>query len=108
LRGIVEEKKRILVIDDDKSIREYLSRILEMEGYCTDTAGTGREALKKSKQHRYVLALINYRLPDMTSEQLQARMQARMPKLKIAVLGVTPIDPEKLIEILEERLTARS
>ncbi len=48
-----------------------------MEGYSTDTAGTGREALKKSKQQRYALALINYRLPDMTSEQLQAKMQAR-------------------------------
>jgi hypothetical protein len=40
----------------------------------------------------------------MTSEQLQARMQARTPKLKIAVLGVIPIDPEKLIEIVEEEL----
>ena len=100
----MEEKKRILVVDDDKAIREYLSRILEMEGYGTDTAGTGREALKKAKQHRYALVLINYRLPDMTSEQLQARMQARTPKLKIAVLGVTPIDPDRLIEIVEEKL----
>jgi CheY-like chemotaxis protein len=100
----VEEKKRILVVDDDKAICEYLSRILELEGYSTDTAGTGRDALQKSKQHRYALALLNYRLPDMTGEQLRARMQARTPKLKIAVLGVTPIDPEKLIEIVEEKL----
>ena len=96
--------RAILVVDDDKAIREYLSRILESEGYSTDTAGTGREALQKSKQHHYALALINYRLPDMTSEQLQARMHARTPKLKIAILGVIPIDPEKLIEIVEEAL----
>jgi CheY-like chemotaxis protein len=79
-------------------------RARALEGYSTDTAGTGREALKKSKQHRYALALLNYRLPDMTNKQLQARMQARTPKLKIAVLGVIPIDPEKLIEIVEEEL----
>ena len=100
----MEEKKRILVVDDDKDIREYLNCILEMEGYSTDTAGTGSEALKKSKQHRYALALINYRFPDMTSEQLQARMQARTPKLKIAFLGAKPITPEKLIKIVEEKL----
>lgn len=102
----MEEKKRILVVDDDKAIREYLSRILEMEGYSVDIVGTGREALKKSKQHRYALALINYRLPDMTSEQLQTRMQARTPKLKIAALGVIPIDAEKLIEIVKEKLSS--
>ncbi len=102
----MEEKKRILVVEDDKAIREYHSRILEMEGYITDTAGTGREALKKSKQHRYALALINYRLPDMTSEQLQDRMQARTPKLKIAALGATPLDPEKLIKIVKEKLAS--
>jgi DNA-binding NtrC family response regulator len=100
----MEEKKRIPVVDDDKDIREYLNRILKKEGYSTDTTGTGREALKKSKQQRYALALINYRLPDMTSEQLQARMQARTPKLKIAFLGAKPIDPEKLIETVEEKL----
>ena len=76
-----------------------------MEGYRIDAVGTGREALRKATQHRYALALLNYRLPDMTSEQLQARLHARAPQLKIAVLGATPIDPEKLIELVEEFFT---
>ncbi len=42
----------------------------------------------------------------MTSEQLQARMQARTPKLKIAVLGAIPLDPRKLIKIVEEKLAS--
>jgi CheY-like chemotaxis protein len=103
----MEETKRILVVDDDEAIREYLSRILEMEGYRTDTVGTGSEALQKVKKHRYALAFLNYRLPDMTGEQLQARMQAITPTLKIAVLGATPMDSEKLIEIVEETLHTR-
>lgn len=103
----MEKTKRILVVDDDEAIREYLSRILESEGYRTDTAGSGSEALQKATQHRYALAVINYRLPDMTSEELQARMHARTPTLKIAILGATPIDPEKLIEIVEEALCTR-
>jgi hypothetical protein len=40
----------------------------------------------------------------MTSEQLQARMQASTPKLKIAFLGTIPVIPEKLIKIVEEKL----
>jgi CheY-like chemotaxis protein len=101
----MDETKSILVVDDDEAIRTYLSRLLESQGYRTDTAGTGIDALRKATQHRYALALLNYRLPDMTSEQLQARMHARAPQLKIAVLGATPIDPETLIEIVEKALS---
>jgi len=53
---------------------------------------------------RYALALLNYRRPDMKRELLQERMHARKPQMKIAVLGATPIDAEKLIEIVEDTL----
>jgi len=40
----------------------------------------------------------------MKRELLQERMHARKPQMKIAVLGATPIDAEKLIEIVEDTL----
>ncbi len=40
------EPARILVIDDDKSVRKVLTTILEEKGYIVDTAENGKEAIK--------------------------------------------------------------
>jgi len=59
------ENGRILVVDDEDSIRKVLKTILEEKGYRVDTAETGKEAINKSKQGAYNLALIDVRLPDI-------------------------------------------
>jgi len=41
------EHARILVVDDDESIRKVLKTILEEEGYVVDTAENGKEAIEK-------------------------------------------------------------
>src|SRR6202795_3092348 len=40
------EKQRILVVDDEPSIRKYLQTLLELDGYQVDSVGSGREALQ--------------------------------------------------------------
>jgi len=40
------ERVRILVVDDDESIRKVLATILEEKGYLVDTAENGNEAIK--------------------------------------------------------------
>ena len=48
-----KEKVRILIVDDDESICRTLSLILEAEGYETDIANTGKEAIEKTKTNFY-------------------------------------------------------
>jgi DNA-binding NtrC family response regulator len=82
------EYARILVIDDDLSIRKTLSAALEDEGYIVDVAKNGREAIRKSKSHFYNLALIDIRLPDIDGTELLTEMKDTVPKmLKIIVTG---------------------
>ena len=45
-----KEKAKILIIDDDESTRRTLSFVLRKKGYEVDTAVTGKEALKKTKE----------------------------------------------------------
>jgi DNA-binding response OmpR family regulator len=59
------ECPRILLIDDDKTIRLTIGAILQAEGFTVDTAETGREAIEKSNVNNYNLALIDIRLPDI-------------------------------------------
>jgi len=82
------EPARILIIDDDESVRKVLVTALEDEGYATDTAETGGEAIRKSNANFYNLALVDIRLPDMEGTRLLSEMKESTPKMvKIIVTG---------------------
>ena len=82
------ENTRILVVDDDESIRKSLATVLEEEGYIVDTAETGKEAVEKSNINFYNLALIDVRLPDVEGTKLLSSMKETTPKMvKIIITG---------------------
>ena len=82
------EQPRILIIDDQESIRKSLKLALEREGYLVETAENGREAIRKSKGRLYNLALVDLRLPDMDGIELLTRMRETVPKMvKIIITG---------------------
>jgi DNA-binding NtrC family response regulator len=82
------ERARILVVDDDESVRKVLATILEEEGYDVDTAENGREAIKKSRAKFYNLALIDIRLTDMDGTKLLRKMKDTVPEMrKIIITG---------------------
>ncbi len=79
---------RILVVDDDESIRKVLTTILEEEGYAVDTAECGKEAIDKSHDKFYNLALVDIRLPDMMGTQLLTALKKTTPKMvKMIITG---------------------
>jgi DNA-binding NtrC family response regulator len=79
---------KILVIDDDASVRKILAMALEDDGYIVDTAENGGEAIRKSNANFYNLALIDIRLPDMEGTRLLKEMKDTVPKMaKIIVTG---------------------
>ncbi len=116
---------RILVIDDDQDIRASIAAILEAEGYIVDQAGSGAEALEKSNNVRYNLALIDIKLPDVEGVELLTRMKDTVPKVrKIIVTGfpsqqnainalnnqadayiMKPVDVENLLETIRTQLS---
>jgi len=84
----LNEIARILIVDDDESIRKSLSAVLEEEGYFVDTAESGSEAVAKSRANFYNLALIDIRLPDMEGTALLIAMKQTVPPMvKIIVTG---------------------
>ncbi len=122
-----EIKKKILVIDDDKSILRTFTRILQKSGYEVDVAETGKEALEKVETGRYALALVDIRLPDMDGTDLLSKMPKTMHEaVKIMITGfpslengvkaldkgadaylVKPVKPEELLILIEEKLKAK-
>ena len=115
---------RIIVVDDDESIRKTMKAILEDEGYIVDLAESGKEAIQKTNDQTYNLALLDIRLPDMEGIELLKSMKESIPRTrKIMVTGypsmqnaigalnknadaylVKPVDVEKLLDTVKEQL----
>ena len=118
------EHARILVVDDDESIRTVLAAILEEKGYTIDAVESGNEGIEKTKTNFYNLALIDIRLPDMEGTQVLAKMKDTSPKMrKIIITGypsvqnavealdkgahayiMKPLDMDKVLGTVEEQL----
>ena len=93
MSNIGVEKKRILLVDDDKSILRVFTRILQKEGYMTDEAETGKEAMEKIDSRTYDLALIDMKLPDMEGIHLLGKINSVNPKMtKILITGFPSVD----------------
>jgi len=79
---------RILVVDDDESIRKVLATVLEERGYIVDVAENGKEAIKKSFLNFYNLALVDIRLPDMEGVELLTGLKETTPRMiKVIITG---------------------
>ena len=120
----MDERARILVVDDDESIRKILSTILEEEGYVVDAAENGKEAIDKSTERFYNLALIDVRLPDIEGVILLAKLKETVPRMrKIIITGfpsiqnaiqavnnnadgyvLKPFEIDKILEIIKQQL----
>ena len=70
---MANEKKRILIIDDEEPICFALSTILREKGHEVDACETGGEGLKKLMEKSYNLILLDYNLPDMDGLRVAER-----------------------------------
>lgn len=70
---VMQEKFRILVVDDE-SIRDTMKAILADEGYIVTVASSGSEAISKTKEAFYNVALIDIHLPDIEGMELLTRL----------------------------------
>ncbi len=70
---------RILIVEDEKRIADFLSRGLQGAGYAVDTAPTGSQALECIHSTDYDLLILDLMLPDMDGLQVLQRVRSRQP-----------------------------
>lgn len=69
---------RILIVDDEPSITEFVSYAMQKEGYQTEIASDGEEALRKIEQHHFDLFILDIMLPGIDGYELCRRIRAKM------------------------------
>jgi two-component system nitrogen regulation response regulator NtrX len=80
-------KERILVVDDEASIVQSLSGVLEDEGYQVLSAGSGEEALKEIRKEPPELVLLDIWLPGMDGLTVLERLKRTSPGIPVIIIS---------------------
>lgn len=110
---------RILIIDDEETLRHTLARILQRAGFHAVTASGGSESLQLLAQQQFDLVYLDLRLPDMNGMDVLRRIHDAWPDLPVVLFTgqpdlhsalealrqgaadylLKPLEPEKLLEL---------
>ncbi len=80
------QKDKILVADDEKSMREFLEIMLRKEGYKVTLASNGEEVLKWAEKDIFDLALLDLRMPKVDGLSALKKMKALSPETVVIVI----------------------
>lgn len=80
-------KENILVVEDDRTVREYLEELFSSNGYMVRTASTGKEALLILSNEYFPLIITDLRLPDLPGMEILSYVQKK--DINTAVLIIT-------------------
>lgn len=130
MKGVEMGKRiptRILICDDEPSVRESLSSWFREEGYVVETAVSGRDALEKLAQGQWDIFLIDIKMPGMDGLELQRKIKGADPNATIILMTafasvetaveamkqgaydyvVKPIDPDDLEHLVRNAAERR-
>jgi CheY-like chemotaxis protein len=84
-----EDKKTILVVDDEPEIRKLVSAMVTQFGYTSLTADSGEHALKQYKNHNAPIELLitDVVAPGMSGPMLADKLSAIQPDLKVLYIS---------------------
>jgi DNA-binding response OmpR family regulator len=114
-------RKRILVVDDDRAVRQMYRTALLVAGFEVETAGDGAAALAKIDDRRPDLIVLDLHLPQVDGLAVLGELRANSDTWDIPVVVLTgteyqnavaqastilhkPCDPERLISVIEHHL----
>ncbi len=124
----MENKDKILIVDDEKIVRESLFHWFEEDGYCVDTAEDGEAALAKFDKYKFDLVLADMKMPGMSGLDLLKKVK-EIDKETIVILitafasvpsAITalkdgaydyvtkPVDPDELAHIVKKALEQKA
>ncbi len=121
-------KEKILIVDDEKIVRESLFHWFEEEGYEVDTAEDGENALKKYEKIKFDLLLVDMKMPGMSGLELLSRIKsididsvvilitafASVPTAISALKNgaydyvTKPVDPDELAHLVQKALEQKA
>ncbi|MFA6599205.1 MAG: sigma-54 dependent transcriptional regulator [Ignavibacteriaceae bacterium] len=124
----MDQKEKILIVDDEKIVRESLYHWFEEEDYAVDTAEDGETALNKYEKEKYDLLLVDMKMPGMSGLDLLSKIKAidkdaliilitAFASVPTAITALKngaydyvtkPVDPDELAHLVKKALEQRA
>ncbi|MBW2637262.1 MAG: sigma-54-dependent Fis family transcriptional regulator [Deltaproteobacteria bacterium] len=77
---------KILVVDDDQGMREFLEIMLTREGYDVSSAGDGNDALKLCKKNRFDLVITDLKMPKVDGIDVLKAIKENSPETMVILI----------------------
>jgi CheY-like chemotaxis protein len=91
--------QRVLVADDDQSIRQLVCTIVRRERFEVDAAADGQEAIDKLREHEYAVILLDLMMPRVDGFGVIEHLRANPPSMKPVVLVISAYADQKFKEV---------
>ena len=85
-----------LVVDDNVNFADNIAEFLEIDGWDTDVAASGEEALSKAPGREPTIVVTDYRLPGMNGTEFVERYRKEHPQVMAVVISAH--DDERMIK----------
>lgn len=96
--------ERILIVDDDRVIREGLQRILKAEDYVVEALSNGRQAIDRLEEVDFDLTITDLKMPGMSGLEVLQAIKAEHPDLPVILItGYAAID--NAVEVMKSGAT---
>jgi CheY-like chemotaxis protein len=79
-------QKRILITEDDDSVRQTLRLLLVADGCAVTEARTGEEALDRLKRERFDLVITDFEMPGLSGSELAVIIKRQLPAQPILMI----------------------
>lgn len=90
---------RILVADDDQSIRQLLGTIIQREGFHVDLVSDGTEAIEKLKAHQYAVILLDLMMPRLDGFEVIEYLKNHHGSIKPVVLVISAYADQRFKQV---------
>lgn len=77
---------RILVVDDEESIRDLCARVLTRAGYAVKTVPSGEDAVTMMAEAAFDLLISDVRMPGMSGLEVLARAKTAYPHIRVVLI----------------------
>ena len=84
------EGKRVLLADDEESVRESLGMLLRLDSHEVVSVGDAEEALDRFRQWPFDLIITDYAMPGMTGSELAVQIKRTAPQQRILMITAYP------------------